>query len=146
MEDIFLETKRVLRPRGIMIIITCLPTAKDVCWYAKLHKGLVDRYVKMFPTTKQYLDMFDKCGFECRTKLNLLGADLHKDYYDAVGPLKKEWRKGDSLFGFATNEEIQEIEMCMQKMKGNNTLEQFMRENDRVLDVGLLTLLVCTAL
>ena len=144
MEEIFRETKRVLRPKGVMAIITCLPTGRDAIWYMKLHEKLLDRHCKLFPTVKQFLRMFNKCGFECQTKLNFLGADLWKNYLDPEGPLKKEWRLGDSLFGYATNEEIKEIEDYVRTMKENGTLEKFVEENDKTLEIGVLTLIVCT--
>ena len=58
----------------------------------------------------RYLPMFDKCGFHCPTKLNILGTELLKDYFGPEGPLKKEWRKCISLYWHASEQEIMEIE------------------------------------
>ena len=78
-----------------MVILTCLPTARNVAWFAKLHNGLLDRHEKLFPSIKQYMSIITKRGFELHTKLNILCADILKDYHDAEGPLKEDWRKGD---------------------------------------------------
>ena len=128
-----------------MLILTCLPTARNYAWYAMLHAGLLDRHVKLFPSIEQYLSIFTKCGFEIRTKLNILGAELFKDYHDAEGPLRESWRKGDSVFGYALQEEIREIKESVQKMKENGTLEEFVRTHDKALDVGLVTLILSVA-
>ena len=145
LEDVFNETKRTLSSRGVMVILTCLPTGKDCVWYGKLHEGLFDRHVKLFPTIRQYFSILTKCGFEMRTKLNILGADLIKEYFDAEGPLRESWRKGDSVFGYASEDEIKDIEKFVRKMKENGTLEMFMRRHDKALDVGLITLSLCVA-
>ena len=145
MEELFRRTKCVLRPKGLLVILTVSPSAKDVVWYTKLHHGLTDRYFKLFPTMEQFLSMFDDSGFECHTKLNILGAEFFNDYYDAEGPLKEEWRKSVSLYGFASSEEIKEIESNVREMKENGMLEEFLRRNDKALDVGVFTLIVCAS-
>lgn len=146
MEAVFRETKRILRPKGIMVVIEVLPSTRHAVWYTKLHEALCDRYCKMFPTVSQYLPMFDKCGFHCPTKFNILGTELLKDYFDPEGPLKKEWRKATSLYGYATEQEIQEIELFAREMQNKGTLYQFMKENDRTLEIGLLTVLLCVSI
>ena len=140
-EEVFLEAKRTLRYKGIMLFLTCLPTVRNYAWYAMLHGGFLYRHVKLFPSIEQYLNMFTQCGFEIRTKLNIIGIDLGKDYHDAEGPLRESWRKGDSVFGYASQEDIRKIEDCVQKMKENGTLEEFVRTHDKALDVGLITLI-----
>ena len=66
-EELFRRTKRILRPKGLMIIVTALHSGKDVVWYTKLHQGLTERYMKFFPAMEQYLRMFIESGFECLT-------------------------------------------------------------------------------
>ena len=145
MEELFRRTKCVLRPKGLLVILTVSPSAKDVVWYTKLHHGLTDRYFKLFPTMEQFLSMFDDSGFDCHTKLNILGAEFFNDHYDAEGPLKEEWRKSVSLYGLASSEEIKEIESNVREMKENGMLEEFLRRNDKALDVGVFTLIVCAS-
>ena len=145
LENVFNEAKRTLSSRGVMLILTCLPTAKDYAWYGKLHEGLFERHVKLFPTIRQYFSIFTRCGFEMRTKLNILGADIINEYYDPEGPLRESWRKGDSIFGYASEDEIRDIEKFVRNMKEDGTLEEFMRRHDKALDVGFITLILCVA-
>ena len=135
LEEVFLKAKRTLRYKGIMLLLTCLPTVRNYVWYDMFHGGLLERHVKLFPSIEH---MFTKCGFEIRTKLNILSADLGKDYHDAED---ESWRKGDSVFGYASQEDIREIGDCVQKMKENGTLKEFVRADDKALDVGLITLI-----
>lgn len=147
MENIFAETKRVLRPKGIMIITEVQPSIiREVIWYSQLNKSLCERYCKLFPSPKQFLTMFGRQGFNCVSKLNVLGADIFKDYFDLEGPLKSEWRRGVSFFGFATEDEIRDIEQTVQKMIEDRTLEQYVKEHDRTLEFGFLTIFACVPL
>ena len=84
----------------------------------------------------QFTSMLSKCKFALRTKLNMLGADLLPNHYDAEGPLKECWRKGNSMFANASAKEIQEAEDLVRKMKENGTLEDFMQKHDKALDIG----------
>ena len=145
LEDVFREAKRSLSSRGIMVLLTGLPTVIHSVWYAKLQEGLHNRHAKLYPTIMQYIGIFARCGFEMRTKLNILGAEILKDYYDAEGPLKESWRKGDSIFQFASEDEIRNIEVSVRRMKENGTLEEYMRKHDKAMEVGLITLILCVA-
>ena len=135
-EQLFGDTKRILRCNGIMIVLTCTPFVKNVIWYASLYKDLFDRHLKRMPSVMQFTSMLSKCKLELRTKLNVLGAELLPNNYDAEGPLKESWRKGNSLFANASDKEIQEAEDLVRKMKGNGTLEDFMLKHDKALDIG----------
>ena len=147
MEEMFKEAKRVLLPKGIMIITEVLPsTIKEAIWYCQLSQTLCDRFSKLFPSMKQYLDMFDKYGFECASKLSVLGRDLQDSHYDPEGPLKREWRNGISVFAFATEQEIDEIEQIVRKMNDNGTITDYIKEHDRLYQMGFLTILVCVRL
>ena len=146
-EEMLGEARRVLVPKGIMIITEVLPSAvKEAIWYCQLSDSLCDRFSKLFPSVKQYLSMFDKYSFKCIAKFNCLGRDLQEKYYDPGGPLKEEWRNGVSLFAFATEQEIEEIKLYVQKINENETILEFMKKHDRLLEMGLLTILVSVSL
>ena len=144
-EELFKSTKRVLRPNGLMVIVTALPSIKDVEWYLKLSPGLTDRYIKILPNIEQFLTMFETSGFECFAKFNLLGCDWLKHYYNAEFPLRKDLRKGVSWFGMATDNELQEIESTVRNLKEKGKLEEFLKNNDKALDVGVFTVIACAS-
>ena len=134
-----------MRPKGQMIIVTALRSVKDVVWYLKLHQGLTERYMKIFPAVEQFLRMFNESGFECLTKINILGSEFLKDYYDGEGPLREDWRKSISLYGMASDEEIRETECFVRELRERGKLEEFLKSNDKTLDVSAFTLFVCVS-
>ena len=144
MEVMFADAKRVLLPKGIMIITEVLPsTIRKGIWYSQLSLSLCERFCKLFPTTEQYIEMFEKYAFNCVTKFNALGTELVENHKDPEGPLKKDWRKGVSLFSFATEKEIHDIEQFVQEMNNDGTIFKYIKEHDRTLEMGFLTVFVC---
>ena len=147
MEVMFNEAKRVLNTGGLMIITEVLPsTLRESLWYCQLNASLCERVCKLFPSIKQYLSMFDKYKFQCVTKLNILGSELLTLYKDPSGPLDEEWRKSDSMYGMATEQEISDIEEYVKQMIEDKTISQYIKIHDRTLEIGFLTLLVCRSL
>ena len=147
MEEVFKESRRVLRRGGIMVIAGCLPfTQKHSIWFNHLHLGVTERWCKLFPTIKQYEAMFDKCGFKIVSKMNCLGLDLLKHYTDPEFAVKPEWRSGSSYFGFATESELLEIEEKAKTMVDNGTMVGFIKEHNKVSEIGALNILMCRAL
>ena len=143
-EKTFREAKRVLRPNGVMIIAANLPPAiKETVWYYKLNTDLTERLSKVYPSLQQYKAMFDKTGFKMITKLSLLGTEIFPNYFDYEGPLRKDWKNGDSLFGYATEQEICEIEAKVKEMIDNGTIRKFVEEQDRASEIGIVSLIAC---
>ena len=140
------EAKRVLRHNGVMIIATTLPALlHEANWFAQLIPNLADRYSKRFPTMQQNIKMLEDSGFRCAIKLNLLGNEVFRDYYDAEGPLKAEWRNTVSMFAMTTDEEIGDMERLVREMIQNGTIQQYIEKGDRSLEMGFVTLLGCVA-
>ena len=81
------------------------------------------------------------------TKLSVLGHDLYDDtmYSDQEGPLKAEWRKGDSVFGLATEQELENIKDFVREMNNNGKMREFMKEHDKTSELGTIIILACTA-
>lgn len=147
MEVMFREAKRVLHCNGVMMICGSLPVVvKEAVWFSQLNHALCERVCKILPSMEQYMAMLQKTGFKVVTKLNLLGSELSKNYYDPKGPLKQEWRNGDSLFGFATKQEILDIEQKVREMNDNGTMQDFIKQHDRTEEIGTVTIIACTAL
>ena len=138
------EAKRVMTSKGTLFIIEVLPsTIRDALWYGQLNKELSDRYCKHFPTAEKYLNMLETIQYKCVSKFNILGRDNYSDYVDPTGPLRKDWRRGVSLFAAATEEEIKDIEQKVRDMNKNGTVAEYIKERERVFEIGLLTVLAC---
>ena len=146
-EETLREAKRVLRQNGVMIIADALPySLREASWIGQLDTKLMERFSKLFPSVTQYKEMLEKNGFQMVSKLNILGSELVKNYFDPEGPLKKEWRNGLSVFGLATEKEILNIEQRVRKMNEDGTMVQFMKEHDKVSQIGTLAILACVSL
>lgn len=95
------------------------------------------------PSVEQCQRMFDASDVACVQKLNILGSDLVKDYYNFEGPLDQSWREPMSYWSFATEEELGEVKRKVTELKAEGKLEQWVREHDHVHTAGLLTIFVC---
>ena len=133
----------------MIIITTSLPsTIKEAVWFHKIHPGIAEKLQKVYISAEQYLNLFNKYGFEYVSSMNLLSATTANrtqlvNYFDCEGPLKKQWRKGTNVYDIASEREIQELEERLLKIKETISLHQFMMENDRSLDMGILTVFAC---
>ena len=147
LERTLTETKRVLRPNGVLLVSTPTPNiVKEASWFSQIHQGVTQKILRAIPTNKQYLEMFAKHGFRCVSEMNLLtGAtpSLFKNYLDPEGPLKEEWIIGTNAFGLANATEMQEIENIVTELKEKGKLERFMREHDKSSELGIVALFVC---
>ena len=64
MEKALLETRRVLRPNGLLLVSTCLPIIiKEALWFPQIHQDYRDTLASLTPTAEEYHVIFDKTGF-----------------------------------------------------------------------------------
>ncbi|XP_060556329.1 malonyl-[acyl-carrier protein] O-methyltransferase-like isoform X2 [Ruditapes philippinarum] len=138
------ESVRVLRPGGIVILSTVLPSViSHAVWYAQINLALTERFNKIMPTMEQFDDMFESSHLSCKQKLNILGADLVKDYYNFEGPLDQAWRDAVSYWNFATPDELNDVKRKVRDLKQSGELEQWCKQHDNVTTSGFLTFLFC---
>lgn len=148
LEQTLRNTKRILRPRGLLVITTPLPAiVKECCWFTQFCPEVRDDVSQYSPSTEQYLDIFAKCGFSCVAAVNFLSKATPcalKNYFDPEGPLKREWRIGTYLYRNTTDAEIAQILSDM-NIKDKESLKNFMLEHDRSSEFGMMTLFVCVS-
>ena len=142
-ERVFHEAKRILKSNGFLIVSTEQPSiAREAVWFAQLESNIISRYSKRLPSLKQLETLFEKTGFRCAAKLNILGAGIFSNYWDPEGPLKKEWRKAMNVFEQASQSEIKEMEQKVLKLKEGGTLLRFIEETDRTQEFGLTSVIL----
>ena len=146
LEQTLRNTKRILRPGGVVVITTLLPgIAKQSTWFTQFSPKVRDVVSQYSPSTEQYLDLFAKYGFSCVAAMNLLTKAtpcVLKNHYDPEGPLKREWRIGTYLYRNTSDAEMVQMLSDMD-IKDKGSLEKFILEHDRTSEFGMLTLLVC---
>ena len=148
LENTLEDTKRILRPKSVLLITTQLPTyIRDAIWYMQLQRGVTEKLANTLIPAKQYVALFEKHGYRCVAALNLLSATktIFVDYHDPEGPLKEDWRVGTNEFGLADAQEVHEMEAKLRDLKENGNLRKFMEENDKTLEMGISTLFACVA-
>lgn len=98
------EARRVLRPNGVIVVSTVLSSATEkVVWFTQLNTELTKRFTaSCVPSVDDYIRMFEAGGVKCIQKMNILGSDIYKRYYELDGPLHSSWRAGSSYWSFAT--------------------------------------------
>ena len=146
-EKTLLNTKRILRPKGALVITTVLrSTIKQTIWCTQIHPGITDVISKCHPSAKQYFDLFAKYGFHGVSAMNFLNTAtslMHTDYWNPEGPLNEEWRNAVNVCGVAGLAKEKEVIDIVLAMKENGTLEEFVVENDHTSERGMYTLFVC---
>ena len=147
LEKTLLDTKRILRPNGVLVITTVLQsTITHAIWYDQIHPGITEVLSKCCPSAKQYFDLFAKCGFYCVSAMNFLTTPtslMHTDYWNPEGPLNEEWRNAVNVFGVAGPAKEKEMIDIVLAMKENRLLEDFMVQNDHTSERGMYTLFIC---
>ena len=146
-ERAIVEAKRVLRPGGVLVIGEMLKsTIRESIWFMHLNEDLTARFSERFFTAEHILKMIEKAGFSCRTKLNVLGSDMFKNYWDPTGPLKDEWWKVSArgIYVMAKPEEIEAIKKFVQEKNDNGTMLEYMKQTDRTLERGSISFFIST--
>ena len=146
-EKALLDAKRGLRPGGVLVVREFLKsTIRESIWYMHLNDDLNARFSQRFFTAEQILSMLENNGFKCRTKLNLLGFDFIKHYWDPIRPTRDDWWKAYAagLFVMAKPEEIAAIKKMVKEKNENGTMLEYMKQTDKTLERGCVSLFIST--
>ncbi len=136
------ELARVVRPGGVLVINMCsIDQLHGGWWYAELFRGAFERMAKRHIGISDLTDLLGECGFLHRGRIVPTGAVFQgKAYFDGTGPLRKEWRDGDSLFALTTEEELQGACSTILQLEENGTLEDYVARNDALREqIGQVT-------
>nr|VFJ68461.1 MAG: Ubiquinone/menaquinone biosynthesis C-methylase UbiE [Candidatus Kentron sp. FW] len=129
------EAWRVLRPRGALILNTSSHRQLyDGFWWADLIPDAVDRIAERFPSIESLVSILTEAGFQKTSVFVPMDAVMQsRNYLDPMGPLKKEFRDGDSTWSLATGEELERAQARIRSMNQEGTMESYleMREDLR---------------
>ncbi|XP_045192975.2 uncharacterized methyltransferase YodH-like [Mercenaria mercenaria] len=139
------ESIRILRPDGLIVVSTILSsTFSSVTWFSQLNMELTNRFnATILPSVEQFEKMFEDAGIKCIQKLNILGSDLYKSYYNLNGSLDESWRKPSAYWSFATTEEVATAVQKVEMLKANGEYEKWVKEHDHTNSSGVLTIFIC---
>ncbi len=138
------EAQRVLRPQGVLVFNTnSHQQLYDGFWWADLIPEAVGRIAKRFPPREIMTSMLKEVGFHKIGIVVPVNTVLQgKNYLDPMGPLKKDFRDGDSTWSLATDEELEQAFERVRTMNQEDRMVQYLetRENWRK-NIGQTTFL-----
>jgi ubiquinone/menaquinone biosynthesis C-methylase UbiE len=140
----FGELARVLRPGGVLVINTCSHAqTMDGHWaYHLIPRARAAVLERLMP-----LDAIEaalrEIGLEPRGRFVPADAVLQgESYFDPRGPLRAEWRAGDSIWALVSAPELAAMQRTLGDLDGRGQLAAYMAEHDaRRPEIGQITLL-----
>ncbi len=132
-EAVIAEMHRLLRPGGVLVINAC--TREQLAggyWYYDLVPQARESCIRRQVPTERLTAMLDQAGFQPRAPEAALDAVMQGEaYFDPTGPLRENWRKGDSFWALATAEQIAAAAQRVREMQAAGTLETWFQDRDK---------------
>jgi SAM-dependent methyltransferase len=136
------ELARVMRPGGVLVINIC-STAQldDGWWYRELFADAYQRCKQRHIPLPILGTLLAECGLSHRGNIVPTDAVLQgNSYWDGTGPLRKEWRDGDSVFALATEQELEQACSQIRQLEQDGTLADYVAKQDvRRQEIGQVT-------
>ena len=129
---VFAEYARVLRPGGLLIVNTTSSEQIRHGWWAF---SLIPEAVEEMGRRYAPLDVLEELatahGMEPAGRFVPTDATIQgRTYFDAEGPLSASWRRGDSTWSLASEEELAAMIDTMTELKERGELEAYVAEQD----------------
>ncbi len=136
------ELARVMRPGGVLVINICSTAQlEDAWWYRELFANAYQRCEQRHIPLSVLATLLAECGFTHRGNIVPTDAVMQGDsYWDGTGPLRKEWRDGDSAFALATEQELEQACSEIRRLEQAGTLADYVAKQDvRRQEIGQVT-------
>ena len=138
------ECARVLRPGGVLVINTCshAQTEHGFWTFHLIPRARAEILRRLMPV-EGLETALSACGIAPRGRLVPLDAVVQgDDYLDPRGPLRAEWRAGDSIWALVDETELAEVERTLRDLDARGELEAYVAAHDTMRrHVGQITLL-----
>jgi len=128
------EAQRVLRPQGVLVFNTSShPQLYDGFWWADLIPDAMGRVAKRCPPIEIITSMLKEVGFHKVGIVVPVNAVLQgENYLDPMGPLKKDFRDGDSAWSLATSEELERAFERVRTMNQEDSMAQYLETREKI--------------
>jgi ubiquinone/menaquinone biosynthesis C-methylase UbiE len=141
---VFGECARVLRADGVLVINTCshVQTEQGFWPFHLIPRARDEILRRLMP-----LDILERalrdCGIEPRGRFVPIDALVQgEEYLDPRGPLRAEWRAGDSIWALVDEAELAKVERTLCDLDARSDLEAYVAWHDaRRLQIGQVTFL-----
>ena len=141
------ELFRVLRAGGAAVInATSHTQVRQGFWYYDLIPGAVEAILRRLIPCDRLGETLGECGFAVESRVVPQDEVMQgRAYFDPRGPLRPDWRQGDSIWALATPEEIAAAEGRVRQLDAEGRLEAHFAECDvRRRGVGQFTFFVAS--
>jgi ubiquinone/menaquinone biosynthesis C-methylase UbiE len=141
---VFEEFARVLKPGGVLTVNTCSQEQlRHGYWYYDLIPDAAEALRRRYAPLADLVEILIGSGFEYRGKFAPIDATVQGEaYFDIRGPLKKEWRDGESVWSLATEDHLNRALSRVQELDEKGELEDYMLRNDtRRQNIGQVSVL-----
>jgi hypothetical protein len=100
-------------------------------WFYHLIPEAVKIVRRRYLSVETMMELLGQCGFSLEGRFVALDAMCRgKAYFDALGPLKKKWRDGDSTFALATENQLMRVRQEIKDMEKKGVLDSYIKEHD----------------
>ena len=129
---VFREFARVSKPDGVMVVNTCSQEQlRHGYWHYHLIPEAADALRSRYAPLDELVEIFEESVFEHRGRFAPIDATVQgESYFDPRGPLKKEWRSGDSIWSLVTEDRLERVFSRLGGLDERSELEAYMALND----------------
>lgn len=126
------EAARVLKPGGRLLLNACThEQLRKGYWFFQLIPEALERMLARCAPESRIRGLLAELGFEVLDRVVPAGAVLQGEaYFDARGPLRPEWRRGDSIWALAQPEETRAAVARVKRLERRGELDRFMEDRD----------------
>ena len=144
---VFEEFARVLKPGGVLTVNTCSQQQlQNGYWYYALIPQAAETLRSRFAPIESLTKILQDFGFDYHGRFAPTDATIQSgSYLDPHGPLKKEWRDGDSTWSLVEEDELDRALARVRELDEEGGLGDYMDHHDaRRRDIGQVTILFAT--
>ncbi len=136
------ELARVLRTGGLLSINICsLEQLARGYWHYQLAPQALAEMQRRHPPLHELEALLREAGFTVKGRIVPTSALMQgADYEDVLGPLRPDWRKGDSFWALCTPQELDAALAHLRELDAAGELEAYAAEHDSYrLSIGQTT-------